>query len=364
VNNLSNIIVLLAAWLLPMLVSAQQTLDSDTTWADAVVVSEKITIAARRTLTIAPGAKVLFRGSGSLHCQGKLIAEDAFFVSGEDREPGIAIQGKGEMHFNYCQFQDFIQGGSRYNLFLQISNGNLFLRGCRFRRCAAVEYLYAGGGIDDCLFQDSQGIAVHLYHANTVQIRGTTFWGGTASSHLLQLFAAQRCQVRDCFFYGGESALRLGYGAKRNIFSYLNLHDQSIGVYIHGNENNDNLMQNLLVTDSRSVAVRLDSTGGASNLFMDCIFFRSRAGAINATAAPGNAFRKSVFLQHKNLLLGNEFEKLSFQENIFWETKLPKDLESQLLSADSNNRQAKPLLLDPDNMLFSPADPQDSPTAK
>lgn len=360
-NNPFAIAVLLAFALCPARLPAQQTLSSDTTWKGTVIVSEKITLVARKTLKITPGTRVLFRGPGSLQCQGKLIAEDAFFLSEEDHDPGIAIQGGGEMHFKYCQFQNFIRGGSRYKLFLQSSSGNLFLRGCRFSRCAAVEYLYAGGEIEDCLFQDSQGIAVHLYHASTVQIRGTTFWGGAESTHLLQLFAAQRCQVRDCFFFGGTSALRLGYGASRNIFSYLNLHNQSIGVYIHGNDNQDNLMQNLLVTDSRSVAVRLDATASAANLFVGCIFFRSRVGAINATASPGGAFRKSIFLQHKNLLLGNDPEQPDLQENIFWETKLPKALATQLLRSDSGNRQEAPQLLDPENLLFSPAEMPGSP---
>jgi len=354
VNNFAAILLLASLCLLSSALPAQQTLNADTTWNGSIVISEKITLAPRKTLYLKPGSRVIFQGQGSLQCQGKLIANDVVFLAEEGRMPGIAIQGEGEMHFNYCQFQDFSQGGGRYNLFLQITRGRLFLQGCHFIRCAAIEYLYAGGQVEHCLFQDNQGIALHLYHAKQVQVRYSTFWGGPKSTHLLQLYAAQRCQVRDCFFYGGTSALRLGYGAKENLFSYLNLHNQTIGVDIHGNDNKENLLQNLLVTDSRSVAVRLESAA-ATNLFVSCIFFRSHIGAINASQSPGVSFRQSIFLQHKNLLLGKDPEQPDFQDNVFWETKLPTELAKLLLKQGSKNRQEKPALLNPEKLLFSAA---------
>lgn len=353
-NNSAAILLLASLCLLSFALPAQQTLNVDTTWSGPIVISEKITLATRKILRIKAGSRVVFQGQGSLQCQGKLIANDVTFLAEEGKAPGVAIQGEGEMQFNYCQFQNFSPGGSRYNLFLQITRGTLFLQGCHFIRCAAIEYLYAGGQVEHCLFQDSQGIALHLYHAKQVQVRYSTFWAGPKSTHLLQLYAAQRCQVRDCFFYGGTSALRLGYGAKENLFSYLNLHNQTIGVYIHGNDNKDNLLQNLLVTDSQSVAVRLESAA-ATNLFVGCIFFRSRIGAINASQSAGASFRQSIFLQHKNLLLGKDPEQPDFQDNIFWKTKLPAELEERLLKPDSKNRQEKPALLDPEKLLFSAA---------
>jgi len=325
----------------------------DTQWAGDMVVSEEIAVAPRATLKIMPASRIVFKGGGAIVCDGKLSAEDALFLADPGLSPGISILGHGQMEFSYCVFKDFVNGGSRYNVFMRTLKGKMSIKGCRLENCAAVEFLYSAGTVAGCLFKDSVGVALHLYHADNSKVGGSTFWGGPRTSCLLQLYASDRCATTNCHLYGALTGLSLGFGSKGNLFNALNIHEPIIGVSLQGREVRGNLFQRLTVSRCKSTAVRLDSAGDG-NCFVNCAIYGSGVYAVNAIGAEATSFVGSVFMGNKNLLCSKPADLPFFRRNMLWQNGADGEALKLLNARSGDNVIADPMSSAPDNAVSMP----------
>ena len=329
------------------------------TWSGEKIINEPVNL-SRTVLTVRPGAKIVFRGKGTLTLSGgKLIADKAEFAAEEKITGAFSMDlSSVEVRLTQCRFsgmtaekpKKYVEGA------FHLTRCAGAVTGCTFKGCSALALENNNGmTIEKNLFLRCT-TGIYLFHSGENRLIGNEFVG--VSENGIVLNNASLNLLGDNRFTDCAQGLKLSWsGTKENRITGNSFFGGKTGIHLRecGKANffQGNLFENISGAAVHSFSKPIEK----DNVFLNNVVFGCRSAFV-LPVLPDTAtvtIRNNAVCQTAAGIVGGGRAVVA-ENNLFWQVGKPAVPVKGVSAELKNTLTADPKFKDAENGDYRPGD--------